>query len=178
MVSSPSRWKRMPSLMQHARTAGKRNPAFLRHRLAQNRHSARSCAVVFHPAEVVFKEVGKPFASHHVLYACRAAGDQKWKRAMSDDDIILAELSDEELVQQMHDDLYDGWKEEIEEATQILLDRGWIPYDVLTKALVEGMRLAGIVFRDGIPFVPEVLLSADAMMAGMTILRPLLAATG
>lgn len=135
-------------------------------------------AVVFHPAEVVFKEVGKPFAFHHVLYACRAAGDQKWKRAMSDDDIILAELSDEELVQQMHDDLYDGLKEEIEEATQILLDRGWIPYDVLTKALVEGMRIVGIDFRDGILFVPEVLLSANAMKAGMTILRPLLAATG
>ena len=97
---------------------------------------------------------------------------------MSDDDIILAELSDEELVQQMHDDLYDGLKEEIEEGTQILLDRGWAPYDVLTQALVEGMRIVGIDFRDGILFVPEVLLSANAMKAGMFILRPQLAATG
>jgi methylmalonyl-CoA mutase cobalamin-binding domain/chain len=96
---------------------------------------------------------------------------------MSDDEIILSELSDEELVQQMHDDLYDGLKEEIEEATHILLDRGWVPYDVLTQALVEGMRIVGIDFRDGILFVPEVLLSANAMKAGMTILRPLLAAT-
>ena len=97
---------------------------------------------------------------------------------MSDDEIILEDLSDEELVQQMHDDLYDGLKEEIEEATNILLARGWVPYDVLTQALVEGMRIVGIDFRDGILFVPEVLLSANAMKAGMTILRPLLAATG
>ena len=97
---------------------------------------------------------------------------------MSDDEIILADLSDDELVQQMHDDLYDGLKEEIEEGTNILLSRGWAPYDVLTQALVEGMRIVGIDFRDGILFVPEVLLSANAMKAGMTILRPLLAATG
>ena len=71
-----------------------------------------------------------------------------------------------------------GLKEEIEEATQILLDRGWIPYDVLTKALVEGMRIVGEDFRDGILFVPEVLMSANAMKAGMAILRPLLAETG
>ncbi|MEM8794770.1 MAG: B12-binding domain-containing protein [Pseudomonadota bacterium] len=98
---------------------------------------------------------------------------------MSDDDeIILSELSDEDLVAQMMDDLYDGLKEEIEEATHILLERGWVPYDILTKALVEGMRIVGIDFRDGILFVPEVLLAANAMKAGMSILRPLLAETG
>jgi methylmalonyl-CoA mutase cobalamin-binding domain/chain len=97
---------------------------------------------------------------------------------MSDDEIILSELSDDDLVLQMHDDLYDGLKEEIEEATRILLERGWTPYDILTKALVEGMRIVGIDFRDGILFVPEVLLSANAMKAGMFILRPLLAETG
>src|SRR5215204_3682691 len=97
---------------------------------------------------------------------------------MSDDEIILSELSDDELVQQMHDDLYDGLKEEIEEGTRILLDRGWAPYKVLTEALVEGMRIVGEDFRDGILFVPEVLLSANAMKAGMFILRPLLVATG
>ena len=95
-----------------------------------------------------------------------------------EEDIILSELADDELVQQMHDDLYDGLKEEITEGTQILLDRGWMPYDVLTKALVEGMRIVGEDFRDGILFVPEVLLSANAMKAGMAILRPLLAETG
>ena len=97
---------------------------------------------------------------------------------MADEDIVLAELSDDDLVPQMHDDLYDGLKEEIEEGVRILLDRGWTPYDVLTKALVEGMRIVGEDFRDGILFVPEVLLSANAMKAGMAILRPLLAETG
>ncbi|MEL7185592.1 MAG: B12-binding domain-containing protein [Pseudomonadota bacterium] len=95
-----------------------------------------------------------------------------------DDDIILAELSDEELVTQMHDDLYDGLKEEIEEGTNILLGRGWAADKVLNEALVEGMGIVGIDFRDGILFVPEVLLAANAMKGGMAILRPLLAETG
>ena len=95
-----------------------------------------------------------------------------------EDDLDLSTLDDDELVLQMHDDLYDGLKEEIEEAVNILLERGWMPYDVLTKALVEGMRIVGIDFRDGILFVPEVLLAANAMKGGMFILRPLLAETG
>ena len=93
-------------------------------------------------------------------------------------ELDLSSLNDEELVQQMHDDLYDGLKEEIEEGTNILLERGWAPYKVLTEALVEGMRIVGEDFRDGILFVPEVLLSANAMKAGMAILRPLLIETG
>ncbi len=95
-----------------------------------------------------------------------------------EDDIILADLSDDELVEQMMDDLYDGMKDEIEEGVHILLDRGWAPYDILTKALVAGMTIVGHDFRDGILFVPEVLLSANAMKAGMAILKPLLAETG
>src|SRR6187401_1647619 len=98
--------------------------------------------------------------------------------ADDDDEIILSELSDEELVPQMHDDLYDGMRDEVVEGVNILLGRDWTPYDVLTKALVEGMRIVGEDFRDGILFVPEVLLSANAMKAGMAILRPLLAETG
>ena len=94
------------------------------------------------------------------------------------DDIDLAALDDDELVKQMHDDLYDGLAEEILEGTTILLDRDWSPDRVLADALVEGMRIVGIDFRDGILFVPEVLLSANAMKAGMEILRPLLAETG
>jgi 5-methyltetrahydrofolate--homocysteine methyltransferase len=98
--------------------------------------------------------------------------------AEEEDDIVLSELDDDELVQQMHDDLYDGLKEEVEEGVNILLERGWQPYDILTKALVEGMRIVGIDFRDGILFVPEVLLAANSMKSGMNILRPLLAETG
>ena len=98
---------------------------------------------------------------------------------MSDeDDIILAELPDEELVLQMHDDLYDGLKEEIMEGTDILLARGWSAERVLGEALVDGMTVVGIDFRDGILFVPEVLLAANAMKGGMQILKPLLAETG
>lgn len=98
---------------------------------------------------------------------------------MSDEeDIILAELSDEDLIPQIHDDLYDGLTEEIEAATHILLDRGWSAEQVLSKALVDGMTIVGIDFRDGILFVPEVLLAANAMKGGMAILRPLLAETG
>ena len=96
----------------------------------------------------------------------------------ADDDIVLSELDDGELVLQMHDDLYDGLKEEIEEAVNILLGRGWIPYRVLTEALVGGMTIVGNDFRDGILFVPEVLLAANAMKGGMFILKPLLAETG
>lgn len=95
-----------------------------------------------------------------------------------EDDLDLRSLDDEELTQQMHDDLYDGLKEEIEEGVHILLERGWTPYKVLTEALVEGMRIVGIDFRDGILFVPEVLLAANAMKAGMAILKPLLVETG
>ena len=95
-----------------------------------------------------------------------------------DEEIILADLSDDELVEQMHDDLYDGMKEEIIEGTNILLERGWGAEKVLSEALVGGMTIVGIDFRDGILFVPEVLLAANAMKGGMAILRPLLAETG
>src|SRR6266852_9065754 len=98
---------------------------------------------------------------------------------MSDEETIdLAALADDDLIKQMHDDLYDGLAEEIAEGTQILLDRGWGADRVLNDALVEGMRIVGIDFRDGILFVPEVLLAANAMKSGMAILRPLLAETG
>src|SRR5450432_44398 len=94
------------------------------------------------------------------------------------DDLDLATLSNEDLVAQMHDDLYDGLADEILEGTNVLLARGWTADRVLNDALVEGMRIVGIDFRDGILFVPEVLLAANAMKAGMAILRPLLAETG
>ena len=101
--------------------------------------------------------------------------------AMGNDEleaIDLSTLSDEELVEQMHDDLYDGMAAEIVEGTKLLLGRGWGPDRVLAEALVEGMRIVGVDFRDGILFVPEVLLAANSMKAGMGILRPLLAETG
>lgn len=97
---------------------------------------------------------------------------------MDEEEIDLSTLDDSELVEQMHDDLYDGLADEVCEGVNILLGRGWEPYRVLTEALVEGMRIVGIDFRDGILFVPEVLLSANSMKSGMFILKPLLAETG
>lgn len=97
---------------------------------------------------------------------------------MAEEELDLSSLPDDELVEQMHDDLYNGLREEIVEATRILLERGWTPSRVLDDALVEGMRIVGIDFRDGILFVPEVLMAANAMKGGMEILRPLLVATG
>ena len=94
------------------------------------------------------------------------------------DEIVLSELPDEELVPQMHDDLYDGLAAEVAEGTRILLGRGWPATRVLDEALVGGMNAVGVDFRDGILFVPEVLLAANAMKAGMEILRPILAAAG
>jgi len=95
-----------------------------------------------------------------------------------EEDFVLAELPDDELVEQMHDDLYDGLAEEIDEGTRILLDRGWSATRVLDEALVAGMTIVGVDFRDGILFVPEVLMAANAMKAGMAILKPILADTG
>ena len=98
---------------------------------------------------------------------------------MSDEaELDLRELDDEELVKQIQDDLYDGLKDEVVEGVQILLEREWEPYRVLTEALVGGMAIVGVDFRDGILFVPEVLLAANSIKAGMFVLRPLLAETG
>jgi 5-methyltetrahydrofolate--homocysteine methyltransferase len=91
-----------------------------------------------------------------------------------EEDLDLSTLPDDELVEQMHDDLYNGLKEEVAEGTQILLDRGWGANKVLNEALVAGMTIVGIDFRDGILFVPEVLMSANSMKAGMALLKPLL----
>lgn len=96
----------------------------------------------------------------------------------NEDEIILSELADDELILQMHDDIYDGLAEEIAEGTRILLERGWTAPRVLEKALVGGMAAVGVDFRDGILFVPEVLMSANAMKAGMTLLKPILSASG
>ena len=94
------------------------------------------------------------------------------------DAVDLTQLPVDELIQQTHDDLYDGMAEAVEAEVHEFLRRGWTPYDTLTRGLVGGMDIVGIDFRDGILFVPEVLMAAKAMKAGMFILRPLLAETG
>src|SRR5512139_2992761 len=94
------------------------------------------------------------------------------------EEINIQEMSIDELYDLMKEDLYDGLAEEIEAEVHEALSRGNTPYDVLTKGLVSGMDIVGVDFRDGILFVPEVLMAAKAMKAGMAILRPLLAETG
>jgi len=108
----------------------------------------------------------------------RKLGVSNMTQDFDDEEIVLSELPDEELVEQMHDDLYDGLAEEIIEGTRILLDRGWEAKRLLDEALVGGMNIVGRDFRDGILFVPEVLLAANAMKGGMELLRPILADTG
>lgn len=97
---------------------------------------------------------------------------------MTDEQTDITKLETNELIQKMQDDLYDGLADEIIAGTNELLRRGMSPYDTLTQALVGGMDIVGADFRDGILFVPEVLMAAKAMKAGMGILRPLLAETG
>lgn len=94
------------------------------------------------------------------------------------EEINIKEMPTDELLELMMDDLYDGYAEEIVEEVEECLSRGMAPYDVLTRGLVAGMEIVGVDFRDGILFVPEVLMSAKAMKAGMTVLRPLLVETG
>ena len=94
------------------------------------------------------------------------------------EEINLKEMPTEEILELMHEDLYDGLADEIVEEVNELLSRDLGPYDILTKGLVAGMDIVGIDFRDGILFVPEVLMAAKAMKAGMEVLRPLLAETG
>ncbi len=94
------------------------------------------------------------------------------------DEIDITQMQDDEIFELMHEDLYDGYAEEIVEEVNELLSRGMEPYEILTKGLVAGMDIVGVDFRDGILFVPEVLMAAKAMKAGMSVLRPLLAETG
>jgi corrinoid protein of di/trimethylamine methyltransferase len=95
-----------------------------------------------------------------------------------DDAIDFSALSLDELYEQMGDDLYDGLADEVVEAVNEALRRGQAAYEVMTEGLVAGMDIVGEDFRDGILFVPEVLMAAKAMKSGMAILRPLLAESG
>jgi methylmalonyl-CoA mutase cobalamin-binding domain/chain len=90
----------------------------------------------------------------------------------------LTQLEADALIERTEDDLYDGLADKVVAEVNEFLRRGWTPYDILTKALVSGMDVVGADFRDGILFVPEVLMAAKAMKAGMEILRPLLVETG
>ena len=97
---------------------------------------------------------------------------------MAENSLDITQLGTPELIEQIQDDLYDGLADEVAEITNELLRREMTPYDIVTKALIGGMDVVGVDFRDGILFVPEVLMAARAMKAGMAILRPLLSESG
>ncbi len=80
-----------------------------------------------------------------------------------------------DILKQIAEKLYDGEDDAVAELTQKALDEGMTPEEVLNDGLLAGMDRVGVDFRDGELFVPEVLIAARAMHAGMDILRPLLA---
>jgi len=83
---------------------------------------------------------------------------------------------DVELLEQMADDLYDGLVKEVSATTHEAVARGIPPQEILNEGLIAGMSVVGEDFREGILFVPEVLMAAKAMKAAMSILEPLLTA--
>jgi len=80
-----------------------------------------------------------------------------------------------DILQQIASNLYDGEDEAVAELVQKALDQGMGPNDVLQGGLIAGMDEVGRDFKAGDLFVPEVLIAARAMHAGMGVLRPLLA---
>jgi 5-methyltetrahydrofolate--homocysteine methyltransferase len=79
------------------------------------------------------------------------------------------------VLQQITEKLYDGQNTDVAELTQQALDEGLTASEILHDGLVTGMDRVGADFKSGDLFVPEVLIAARAMHAGMDILRPLLA---
>lgn len=79
-----------------------------------------------------------------------------------------------ETLQQIADRLYDGDAPAVAELTQRALDEGLTATEVLNGGLLAGMDEVGVDFRDGVLFIPEVLVAARAMHSGMDVLRPLL----
>jgi 5-methyltetrahydrofolate--homocysteine methyltransferase len=80
-----------------------------------------------------------------------------------------------DVLQEMAAKLYDGEEEAVAELVQAALDEGLKPEEVLAGGLIAGMDEVGRDFKAGDLFVPEVLIAARAMSAGMVVLRPLLA---
>jgi 5-methyltetrahydrofolate--homocysteine methyltransferase len=80
-----------------------------------------------------------------------------------------------DILERIASNLYDGEDEAVAELVQKALDQGMGPNEILQGGLIAGMDQVGRDFKAGDLFVPEVLIAARAMHAGMGILRPLLA---
>jgi len=79
-----------------------------------------------------------------------------------------------QLLEQLAAALREGEDERTAELTRAAVAAGIAPRDILDSGLVAGMNVVGSQFRDGDIFLPEVLLAARAMYAGLAILKPLL----
>ena len=82
------------------------------------------------------------------------------------------------LMQQMAHSLIIGDQHEVDRLTRQALDDGFTANTILDDGLISGMAVVGIKFRDNIIFVPEVLVAARAMKAGMAHVEPILSASG
>ncbi len=81
----------------------------------------------------------------------------------------------------MHEIAYNlivGNNKEVDRLTQEALGQGYAANDILDAGLISGMAVIGVKFRDNIMFVPEVLIAARAMKAGMAYIEPILSASG
>jgi len=80
-----------------------------------------------------------------------------------------------DMLQKIASNVYDGDDDAVAGLVQEALDQGLAPQDILSGGLIAGMDEVGKDFKAGELFVPEVLIAARAMHAGMGVLRPLLA---
>jgi 5-methyltetrahydrofolate--homocysteine methyltransferase len=76
----------------------------------------------------------------------------------------------------MNQCLYEGKAKEVEQMTKDALAEGRSVQEVLNEGLIAGMSVVGEDFKYNILYVPEVLIAARAMKAGMAVLKPLLSA--
>ena len=86
--------------------------------------------------------------------------------------------SGDALMQEIAYDLIVGNNGEVDRLTKDALDKGYSANTILDDGLIAGMAVVGIKFRDNIIFVPEVLIAARAMKAGMAHVEPILSAAG
>jgi 5-methyltetrahydrofolate--homocysteine methyltransferase len=81
-------------------------------------------------------------------------------------------------LQEIASNLYDGKDKVVAGLVREALDKGIPPQEILSAGLIAGMDRVGKDFKSGVLYVPEVLMTARAMNAGMEILRPLLVKSG
>ena len=83
-----------------------------------------------------------------------------------------------EILGQIANGLFAGNAKAVAELTQKALSEGFSPQEILNEGMIKGMNEVGVKFKANEIYVPEVLIAARAMKAGMEILKPKLAETG